>query len=528
MTQEQLGLFDTPPSRTQIRSGIAIIGLMYAGMILTLPVSGIPLRVVDAFIPIIDTAMFVSQLITATLLYAMCTVFRSRALAVLASGYVFGALMLIPHVLTFPGAFAAGGLLGAGFNTTGWIAIFWRAGFPIAVLCYVALNRSDAKAQPGTEWPATRIGSAVLAAAVLAAALTLLATSGHDLLPPIMYDLREGISANLALVQSLVIAINAVAVAVLFRARRSALDIWLLVSLAIWLAQLLLSVVTHSRYSLGFYSMYAMMLVSQLILMLALIAESFRLQMRLALATSARTREREARLMSTDAVTAAISHEIGQPLTSALLSARAGLKWLNRPSPDLEMVDRSLRDTIDSGHRTFAVVKSIRAVFGKGTAPAIEVSLNDLVRETAALLNRELASGKVSLELELDEALPPVMADRVQIQRVLVNLFINAIESLSATRGQPRRIAIRSVSLDGEDVLLEVSDTGIGVAPEEVEHIFDAFVTTKTTGTGLGLSLCRTIVEEHYGRLWASPGADCGVTFHLKLPRSGGVPLSLQ
>jgi signal transduction histidine kinase len=368
----------------------------------------------------------------------------------------------------------------------------------------------------------------VLAAAALAAALTLLTTIGHDLLPPLMYDLREGISANLALVQTVVIAINAVAVAALFRARRSALDFWLLVSLAIWLAQLLLSVVLQSRYSLGFYSMYAMMLVSQLILMLALIAESFRLQMRLALATSARTREREARLMSTDAVTAAISHEIGQPLTSALLSARAGLKWLNRPSPDLEMVDKSLRDTIDSGHRTFAVVKSIRAMFGKGSAPAIEVSLNDLVRETVSLLNRELASGKVSLELELDESLPPVMADRVQIQRVLVNLFINAIESLSATRGQPRRIAIRSVSLDGEDVLLEVSDTGVGVAPEEVEHIFDAFVTTKTTGTGLGLSLCRTIVEEHYGRLWASPGEDCGVTFHLKLPRSGGVPASLQ
>ena len=146
-----------------------------------------------------------------------------------------------------------------------------------------------------------------------------------------------------------------------------------------------------------------------------------------------------------------------------------------------------------------------------------EFSLNGLVRETASALHRELAGEKVSLHLSLDEALPPILADRVQIERVLVNLFTNAIESLAATRGRSRRLAIRTVLLDDQDVLLEVSDNGVGIAPEEMPHIFDAFFTTKPTGTGMGLSLCRTIVEEHGGRLWASPGEKHGATFHVQL-----------
>ena len=148
--------------------------------------------------------------------------------------------------------------------------------------------------------------------------------------------------------------------------------------------------------------------------------------------------------------------------------------------------------------------------------------------ETASLLDRELAASKVSLQLSLDEALPPILADRVQMQRVLVNLITNAIESLRAISDRPRRIAIRSALLDGKDVLLQVSDTGAGIAPEDIEHIFDAFFTTKATGTGLGLPLCRTIVEDHGGRLWASQGEPYGAIFHLRLPRSGAFAVSLE
>ena len=180
-----------------------------------------------------------------------------------------------------------------------------------------------------------------------------------------------------------------------------------------------------------------------------------------------------------------------------MLNANASLSWLTRARPDREKAIQSLRATIDDGQRTFDVIKSIRAMFAKGLGSATEFNFNDLVRETVALLERELTATKVSLELDLDEDLPLISGSPVQIQRVLINLLTNAIESLRAVKSRRQRIALRVAPLDGKNVLLEISDTGIGIPPDKMPHIFDAFFTTKATGTGLGLSLCRIIVEEH-------------------------------
>ena len=221
--------------------------------------------------------------------------------------------------------------------------------------------------------------------------------------------------------------------------------------------------------------------------------------------------------MSIDAMAATISHEVGQPLTAANLSASAALGWLNRPEPDAEKAVKSLRETLDSGERTFDVIRSIRATFATGAGTLSEFSLNDLARETASLMDRELAARKVSLQLSLDDDLPPIQGNRVQIQRVLINLLTNAIESLAETRGREQSIAIRSLRLDGQNVQLDVSDSGVGISPEKMAQIFEPFFTTKSTGTGLGLSLSRTIIEEHGGRLWASSGEDRGATFHVQM-----------
>jgi signal transduction histidine kinase len=521
--QENLGLFDTPPSRREIRLALAVLGLFLAAFLVILPLVDVPLGEVTAFVPVIDAVMCVGELIIATLLFAQAAVFRSRALSLLASGFVFIALLLVPHALAFPGAFTPNGLIGDGTNTTAWVMIFRRWGFPLAVILYVLLNRKDQAAQSEMERPQPMVLVGLLSAMVLAVFVTLLATRGVHWLPTMFLNRSNTFFSNLLLANISMLAAAAAAIGILFVNRRSVLDMWLTVALAGWLIQTLWNLPLHARFTVGWYALFVIMLIANLFVLLALIAESNRLYARLALATAARNREHEARMMSMDAVTAAIAHEVGQPLTAVTANAMAGLEWLRRDPPDNLRATKAMRDTLEAATRTTDVVRSIRAMFAKRPIAASEFSLNDLVRETAAFLDRELAGERVALELTLDEELPPVLADRVQIQRVLVNLFTNAIDSLGATRGRVRRIAVRSAPLNREEVLLEVSDTGIGIAPEEKAHIFDAFFTTKATGTGLGLSLCRTIVEEHGGRLWASPGELHGATFHMQLPR-GGVP----
>jgi signal transduction histidine kinase len=520
VTQNHLGLFDTPPNRQELRFAVAMVGLLFAALLVILPLHHIRLPETVGFVPTVDALMLLSELIIATKLYAQAAVFRSRALTVLATGFVFSALLIVTHALTFPGAYAPNGLLGAGINTTAWVFTIRRVAFPVAVILYVQLKRAESVAPPRADRPAEKIFQWVFAAFILAIATSMLATIGHDLLPPFYINRTEPIFEYKVAYQSAVLALNLVAAVLLYRARASLLDIWLLVALASWVAQSILNVPIYGRFTVGWYCLFGMMLAADLVVMFALVAETSWLYARLAQSTSARNREREAQLMTMDAVTAAISHEVGQPLTAARLNTKAGLNWLARAKPDTKKAIRSLRAALNDELRTADVIKSIRASFAKGIGTATEFSLNDLVRETTSLLHRELHGSKVSLQFELDEALPPIFGNRVQMQRVLINLITNAMESLHGARRRSPRIAICSALLDGQDVLLEVSDNGNGIAPEEMSHIFDAFFTTKATGTGLGLSLCRIIVEEHGGNLWASQGEECGATFHMQLPRS--------
>jgi signal transduction histidine kinase len=517
----QLGLFDTPPNRRQIQIGFGLTGLMFAMLAVLIVQPDVRMRRMDAFIPMVDAIILLGDLITATLLFVEAGVFRSRSLIVLASGYVITALLLVAHVLSFPGAFAPEGLLGPGINTTAWIAYFWRATLPITIILYVLLRRADSERpiRPGQLGASIAIG--LSSAAVTATVVTLLTTFGHDLLPSVFLNRTELNAPTILKINLALIALLVAATAILFANRRSVLDMWLLVALATWLAHALLNLETWGRWTLGFYSQFVMLLSSHFLVMIALIAETNRLYARLAISTTARNRERESRLMSMDAVAAAISHEAGQPLTSVTLNASAALQSLNQKRPNVEKAIKALRASLDDARRTFDVLRSVRAMFAKSAGSSTHFNINELAGETALLLDREIVGHKVALKLDLDDAVPPIRANRVQIQRVLLNLLGNAIDSLGPRRRKPRHIAIRTARLDGQNVLLEVMDTGAGIAPAKLPYIFDAFFTTKANGTGLGLSLCRTIVEEHGGRIWASSDEGNGATFHVQLPSTG-------
>jgi signal transduction histidine kinase len=514
VSPDQRALVERPPTREQIRAAIAIGLLLIASGIPISSIGEMPLREFPAFIPVVDAMLLVSDLVIAILLFAQASVFRSRAFMTLAAGYVFTAPMAVAHALTFPGAFAPTGLLSPGLSSTAWLAVFWRGGFALSASAYAVLKSKTSRVSR----PSIEIIASVTGAFAIAAILSTLAIRGSDLLPPLVVVPRIWYYPAFFPVNATMVALFLVAIATLLWQRKSRLDVWLLLSLSAWLVHQLLIISSPGRFTLAWYFAFVLALISHVIVMLAVIAEASQAYARLSLTVSAWNRDRDARLMSLDAVIAAIAHEVRQPLAAMVTNASAGLRWLDRTPPNLEMVGQSLRWNIDLGHRASDLIASLRSVLANRPDEQSKFSLNELVRETAPMLGRELTRDKISLQLRLDDTLPPIFADRVQVQQVLVNLFTNAIHSLRATRGRTRCIVIRSVRLDGQDVLLDVSDNGIGIPSETMEQIFDVFFTTKANGTGIGLSLCRTIIEKHGGHLWASHGEQHGATFHVQLP----------
>jgi PAS domain S-box-containing protein len=221
------------------------------------------------------------------------------------------------------------------------------------------------------------------------------------------------------------------------------------------------------------------------------------------------------------AMTASIAHEINQPLTAIVTNANAGLRWLAKPEPDVEEVREALKRVVIDGRRTSEVVASIRAMFGKERHEKTPVNMNAVIGEVLALMHGELESHGVLLRNEMREGLPDVIGERVQLQQVLLNLIMNAVDAMSSITDRERRLTIKSELLGMDDVRIAVEDSGIGIDPNDLDRIFDALFTTKTHGMGMGLSICRSIVNSHGGQLWAAPRSPHGSIFCIQLPCGG-------
>ena len=215
---------------------------------------------------------------------------------------------------------------------------------------------------------------------------------------------------------------------------------------------------------------------------------------------------------------ASIAHEINQPLAGVITNASTGLRMLAADPPNIEGARETARRTIRDGNRANEVIKRLRALFGKKELTIESVDLNEATREVIALSLSEFQREGVIWRAELADDLPPVRCDRVQIQQVILNLLRNALDSMSAINDRPKQLIIRTAISESDHVTLAVQDSGPGVDPANLERIFDAFYSTKTGGLGMGLSVCRAIVEAHRGKLWATTGAPHGATFQLTLP----------
>jgi C4-dicarboxylate-specific signal transduction histidine kinase len=216
-------------------------------------------------------------------------------------------------------------------------------------------------------------------------------------------------------------------------------------------------------------------------------------------------------------LTGSIAHEVNQPITAAVTNAHAALRWLSAQQPDLDEVRQALRRIVANGNRAGQVIGRIRALIKKTPPRKDGVAINDAILDVVALTHSEAIRNSVLVRTQLAEDLPAILGDRVQLQQVILNLIVNAMEAMSGPNEAHRDLRISTEKAEPESVLVTVRDSGPGLAPESLERLFESFYTTKANGMGMGLSICRSIIEAHGGRIWASANEPRGAVFQFTL-----------
>jgi C4-dicarboxylate-specific signal transduction histidine kinase len=225
------------------------------------------------------------------------------------------------------------------------------------------------------------------------------------------------------------------------------------------------------------------------------------------------------RVTATGQLAASIAHEVSQPISAALTNANAARRWLGAEPPDLEEVGQALSRIIRDGRRASDIIGRIRALVRKAPPRKDQLDINETMLEVIALTRSELRSNGTSLQTRLTDNLPLILGDRIQLQQVMLNLILNAAEAMSGSSETARELLIRTEQDGADSVLVAVEDSGPGLKPESMDRLFDAFYTTKPGGMGMGLSICRSIIEAHGGRVWATPNLPHGATFQFTLPQ---------
>jgi len=493
-----------------------VLASLVAFSIMAGPPSTFQLRQIDAFVPTYGTAIFVNDLITAILLFNQFAIMRSRALLAIASGYLFTALIVIPWMLTFPGVFTPGGLLGTGLQSTDWLYNLWHAGFPTFVIAYALLKDADPTKGLWRGSAGAAILSSVAVTAAVVCVVTFLVTAGQTHLPRTMLDSVHFYTLS-HYVAGCLILWNAVALTLLWIHQRSVLDLWLMVALCTYAIEIYLSAfVGPARFSAAWIAARIFGFVSSILVLSVLLYEITTLYSQLLRAVMAQRHEREARLMTGDAVAAAIAHEVRQPVSAMITNAETAVRWLDRSMPNLDKARAALKRIAVDGHRAGALIGSIRAMFKTNARHRTSFDINELIKEVIVMVRSDLQRHRISVQTDPNLRVRQVIGDRIQLQQVLLNLIANAIDSMASEDG-PRVLSVKSEVVDS-GIMIAVADSGKGIASQDVDRIFNPLFTTKPDGMGMGLSICRSIIEAHEGRLWFVANTPRGAVFQFVLP----------
>jgi signal transduction histidine kinase len=510
-------LSDLPPTAFQTWSAVAVAAFVLVAFVAIAPFSGTPLGALNIFFPLLDAIVFVTDLVTAVLLFSQFAISGSRPLLALANGYLFTGLIVVPHALTFTGAFSPTGLLGANIQTGSWLFIFWHIGFAAALLAYALLtiNKRAQPLLPGRAQSAIRWS--MVGAIALTCSLTWLATAGTYLLPPIILDANR-ISPLVVYPIWLTILIAATAFAVLASRRRSVLDQWLMVLALIYIGELAFSGLLPSvRFSLGFYAGRVFSIIAASIVLIILLAETTRLHVLLARSHANLQREQDNKLMNFEAIVAAITHEIKQPLGVIELNSSSAQLILDQTPADVGEIQAIIGETRDAARRIDETLDSCRSLFGRFERKRQLVNMNDVILDVLKLSRTELSDHRILARTKLTTELPAIYGNGNQLHQLIYNLVHNAIEAMSEVASRDGMLEIRTDILDRNAIIVEVLDNGPGIDPRQVASVFEAFVTTKPHGIGLGLAICRKIVERHDGQISASSVRPHGTSFRIQL-----------
>jgi signal transduction histidine kinase len=528
--EQAVFLSSMPASERHRRLALVVVAVSAALFLLLVPVAKVQLASVPAFIPVYQSALVVTDLITAALLFGQFSILRHRAMLALASAYLFTALLAAIHAMTFPGLFAPAGLLGAGPQSTAWLYMFWHGGFPLLVIAYAWLKPID-RDRPDLRGRTSLIVLGTIAAAVaLAVACGLIATAGQEALPPIMTGNRYT-PAMIGVVSS-VWVFSAFALVALWRQPPySILDVWLMVTLCAWIFDIALSaVLNQGRFDVGFYAGRAYGLAAASFVLLVLLLENIVLHNRLARALASERRER-ALVQQKTAELAAANKELEAFAYSVSHDLRAPLRAVDGYARILEEDYGERMD--DEGRRKLAILCASTRNMGQLIDDLL--ALSRLARHPLAL--RRLAMDEL-VQQSIEDVRPAAegrdvrfvvdplgeaRGDPILVKQVLLNLIGNAVKF---TRGrQPGTIEIGTRDDPDGTRLFFVKDNGAGFDMQYAGKLFGVFQrlhhAEEFEGTGVGLAIVRRLVERLGGRVWAESRPGEGAAFFFTLGRDG-------